>query len=586
LRDGAPVLGAIVETTLERTADATAAEIERVLATVTVRDRDGNRPARPDDIAILFRARAGHQYFEEALETRGIRTYVYKGLGFFDAPEVQDVHALLRYLAEPESDLRAAELLRSRIVRLSDSALAQLAPGFAAALRGPAPVDQMSRLADIDRSLLERARAAVTTWLPLADRVTPSELVDRILRETAYAFELRGRRLMQARENLKKIRGLVRRVESRGYATLGRLADYFETLRAGDESNAIVEASGCVSLMTIHAAKGLEFPIVFVVNLQAPGRGRSNGFSIIERGPADEPEVAFGTTEATRLEDQRDEEELRRLFYVAATRARDRLYLGMEIDDRGKLVRRARSLAGLLPDDLVQALASASVGGAENAVWTAPSGTFAFRLCRPPAQVPEGVAPESVTSASAAAVDCSPLSAGRQAVVLATGDAATEPGAMTADADGRSDRLTGTLVHRLFQRRVPPDVTEDDLTQLAMRLARTQERGDADDLASHARRAAATYLAFRRRADLTALLASGHAEYEVPFSFRPDGRPDEVVRGAIDCLVQSADGSLTVLELKTGAKRTSHGVQAELYASAVRAAWPGCAVRVKILYPD
>ena len=67
----------------------------------------------------------------------------------------------------------------------------------------------------------------------------------------------------------------MRRVENRGYATLGRLADYFETLRAGDESNAIVEASGCVNLMTIHAAKGLEFPIVFVVNLHVPGRGRS-----------------------------------------------------------------------------------------------------------------------------------------------------------------------------------------------------------------------------------------------------------------------------------------------------------------------
>ena len=106
----------------------------------TVRDREtGPRPTRRDDIAILFRARAGHQYFEDALDARGVRTYVYKGLGFFDAPEVQDLQALLRFLARPESDLRAAAFLRSRFVRLSDVALAALAPRLARALLRPSP---------------------------------------------------------------------------------------------------------------------------------------------------------------------------------------------------------------------------------------------------------------------------------------------------------------------------------------------------------------------------------------------------------------------------------------------------------------
>ena len=78
--------------------------------------------------------------------------------------------------------------------------------------------------------------------------------------------------------------------------------------------------------MTIHAAKGLEFPIVFVVNIQAPGRGHGE-VSVIERGPDGTPEVAFRSTPATKLEDRRETEELRRLWYVAVTRARDRLYL-------------------------------------------------------------------------------------------------------------------------------------------------------------------------------------------------------------------------------------------------------------------
>src|SRR5690606_13848527 len=120
---------------MQAAAEAVAAEIARILATVVVRAKDGPaRPAAPDDVAILFRARAGHQVFETALERRGIQTYVYKGLGFFDAPEVQDLQAVLRFLAQPDSDLRAAEYLRSRFVRLSDPGLARLAPSIAAVL--------------------------------------------------------------------------------------------------------------------------------------------------------------------------------------------------------------------------------------------------------------------------------------------------------------------------------------------------------------------------------------------------------------------------------------------------------------------
>ena len=91
-----------------------------------------------------------------------------------------------------------------------------------------------------------------------------------MLAETAYAFETRGPGRRQARENLKKLRGMVGRFQNRGYATLARVADHLDELAVGDESNAAIDARDAVSLMTVHAAKGLEFPIVFVVNL---GRG-------------------------------------------------------------------------------------------------------------------------------------------------------------------------------------------------------------------------------------------------------------------------------------------------------------------------
>ena len=104
-----------------------------------------------------------------------------------------------------------------------------------------------------------------------------------MLHESAYAYEIRGRGRVQARENLKKLRGLVRRLQNRGYATLGRIAARMSQLMAGDESNAIIDALDAVNLMTVHAAKGLEFPVVFVVNLARGTGGRGDAVDVVTR---------------------------------------------------------------------------------------------------------------------------------------------------------------------------------------------------------------------------------------------------------------------------------------------------------------
>jgi len=356
-------------------AEMVASEIVRLIDRATVRDRATGvrREARPADIAVLFRSRDSHREFEKALERRGVSTYVYKGLGFFDADEIQDAVALLRYLADPLSDLRATAFLRSRIVRLSDPAVATLQPGIARALIDPVPPDEAARFEADDACVFERLRVSIPRWLSWVDRRTPLDLLGTILEETAYAFEIEGVHERQARENLKKLRGIIGRFQNRGYATLARVADHLDKLAVGDESNASIDAADAVSLMTVHASKGLEFPIVFVVNM---GRG-TGGFRAPIRVAADaggEASVAIADYQSEADEDAqaRDREETKRLLYVALTRARDRVYLAATVEEGGCRMGRG-SLGEVLPPSVRQLFVAAAASG-EPIVWTGPGG--------------------------------------------------------------------------------------------------------------------------------------------------------------------------------------------------------------------
>ena len=170
-----------------------------------------------------------------------------------------------------------------------------------------------------------------------------------ILRETAYAFEMRGSRRRQARENLKKLRAMIRRAQNRGYPTLARIADHLDRLAVGDESNAAIDAVDAVSLMTVHAAKGLEFPVVCVVNM-GRGTGGPRAPIRVTDGPTGEASVAIADYQSEADEDvtAREREETKRLLYVALTRGRDRLYLSAALK-RGVCRMGRGSLGEVLP---------------------------------------------------------------------------------------------------------------------------------------------------------------------------------------------------------------------------------------------
>jgi ATP-dependent helicase/nuclease subunit A len=630
-------LGIIAAADPEACAAATAEEIARLARTDTVHDRETGlaRRVRPADIAILFRSRESHRLFETALQVRGIPTYVYKGLGFFDADEIKDVVSLIRYLADPASDLRAAAFLRSRFVRLSDVALQRIAPRIALGMQHGDP-DLPARLDDDDRRVIERLHSGLRAWLPLIDRVPPSELLDRILSDTAYEFELRGPGHAQARENLKKIRSIVRRIQNRGYLTFGRLSDRLDRLSAGDESNASVDAIDAVSLMTVHAAKGLEFPIVFVVNLSRGTGGARPPIRVASRAAGAEA-VAVGDFESEADQDAtlRDGEESKRLLYVAVTRARERLYLGSAVGKDG-LRTGGGGLGDVLPDS-VRALFERAclVREPADVEWVARSGRrHRFRVCPPPS----GAAIEPGTPFSGAGLS-SPVhadasSADDDFAPLADRLSVPRVAATSVAAGGERERpggsppaieevaTVGILVHRLFQLVRSHEVTDHGRLS---RIARALMSGAAEFAAAHradrigaettegaeprvdaveslVTKAIDLFTKMRSRPEVAAVLDLAECVFEVPISVRldddlvpllqpkglalPENAPLPIVRGVIDCLARLPDGSVRVIDFKTGPSRPADRVQLAIYLRAAVVLFPGQSVKGLLVYPD
>jgi ATP-dependent exoDNAse (exonuclease V) beta subunit len=195
--------------------------------------------------------------------------------------------ALLWYLADPLSNLRAAAWLRSRVVGISDEGLRRMAPTLAGALSSRESPAVLAQLDADDADALTAARASSRRWRALVDRMPPAELLDCVLEESAYLVEIRGPRFPQARENLKKIRAIIRRIQNRGYATLDRIASHLDRLAVGDDANAAIDASDAGEPDDGTRGQGLEFPVVFVVNIARGTANRRAPIRIATSGDAD-----------------------------------------------------------------------------------------------------------------------------------------------------------------------------------------------------------------------------------------------------------------------------------------------------------
>ncbi|MBX7105834.1 MAG: UvrD-helicase domain-containing protein [Gemmataceae bacterium] len=299
------------------------------------------RAVRPGDVVLLFRSMTSVMYYEQALEDAKLDYYVVGGTAFYSRQEVYDWLDMFRVIESPLDSLSLAGVLRSPFVGLSDDAVYRLARdprGLHAALRDPATRES---LPGGDRGPAERIATLLPQWRDQKDRVPIAELFRRVLADTGYDAALMyeslpGRKLA----NLWKLLDLARQFDAAGGFTLSgfvqRLAELVDIPpKEQQAATQPAEATHVIRLMSIHQAKGLEFPVVVLPEFTAKSQSTSARaawhpkFGCVANPPKEDPPVfpPFPYELWKRCENQADAEEALRVLYVATTRAMDYLLI-------------------------------------------------------------------------------------------------------------------------------------------------------------------------------------------------------------------------------------------------------------------
>src|SRR5215207_3078962 len=330
------------------------AEARAVAARLRAEVDEAGRALR--ELVVLVRATSSLRLYEQALEEQGLTTYVVGGRGYWSQEQVRDGVAYLSLLANPLDEAALYATLASPFCGAGTDALVLLAEagrdegeGAWAALRRAVAAESASWLAalpaDQAARLVAFARFAAGERLR-AERLPVEVLLERAIAATGYDLAILARAGGDRRlANLRKLMRLAREYErAEGRDLRGFLAYAAgQDLAEAREGEAALESEGldAVRLMTIHRAKGLEFPVVCVADLGRPGMTARERLLIAPDGSAGlalatlaggDPVPALGHDRiAKRLADAEAAEE-RRLLYVAATRAQERLILSGGVD--------------------------------------------------------------------------------------------------------------------------------------------------------------------------------------------------------------------------------------------------------------
>ena len=548
-----------------------------------VAERDATvRPARYGDIAVLLPARTILQPLERALASEGIPYRVEGGSLVYATQEIRDLLNCLTAIDDPSDDVAVVATLRSPAYACSDVEIARYRlDGGSFNYLSPAlnEVALEGRVADGLRNLRDwhRRRADLSLAALVESYASDRRLVEIGLLDSGNRNAFRRARFLVEQ---------ARQFDASGPESLRSFLEWLER-RAGD---AILDSEGAgldddedaVRVLTIHAAKGLEFPVVFLAGLGAPpvntppvfSHDRKDGGIGVTIGAASRnAQFKLGPVDAVNAHEKAHAEaERARLLYVAATRARDHLIVSLFHQERTKECPAV---------SLIQA-------GAKDHAEPMPAVT----LLRPARSQPFANLQTDVGGLDEATFDGARVmlvaGARRQRYTSATALGRTGEDKDERDDDtepwsrGRAGTHLGRAVHAALQ-----TLTWDAASEAITAVARAQTVAEAiphlaDEAASLIRVALRSDAAQRARSAKRALR-------EVAFAL-PHG--DTILEGYADLLIESEDGSLEIIDWKTDhipadaveARLRDYELQAGIYVLGIEAATGRVVSRVTYVF--
>ncbi|MEK3885196.1 DNA helicase PcrA [Paenibacillus sp. PL2-23] len=270
---------------------------------------------RYSEHAILYRTNAQSRVIEEILIKSDIPYQIVGGIKFYDRKEIKDILAYLRLISNPDDDISLTRIINVPKRGIGDTTVAKLEEE--AARRGTSIYRVLGDLGPVDvngrtRTLLGEFYGLIHNLTSMVDYLTVTELTEKVLELSQYRIELQRENTLESKarvENIDEFLSVTMDFEQRNedkslvafLTDLALIADIDSMNKDKEEDD---KAGDAVVLMTMHSAKGLEFPVVFIIGME---------------------ESVFPHSRA--LADNEELEEERRLAYVGITRAEEKLYL-------------------------------------------------------------------------------------------------------------------------------------------------------------------------------------------------------------------------------------------------------------------
>ncbi|HXG33047.1 MAG TPA: UvrD-helicase domain-containing protein [Bryobacteraceae bacterium] len=372
-----------------------ARRIAELVGSLEVQTPEGPRTARFRDVAVLVRSMNAMPPLEAAFREFAIPYLMAGGKAYFETRQARDLLHLLRVIANTCDEVSLATVLRSPLVGVGDETLLRLkAFGRLGVALWRLDHEDTSAFDAEDLARLRSFRDRLRRARQLRDEVPADQLLAQFLDASGYELAADGR----ARANTVKFLGLVREVCRQRPLRLRELVERLEIRRQMEREPEAPpdDASDVVRLMTIHQAKGLEFPIVFVAAMhKGPNRRRAalllgpDGLGAKWKDPAGKENSVKDIAYVRALEDlkKREHGEEQRLLYVAMTRAEEHLVLSFALTkkpgtDWPKLVAEGLGITPELEDSTP-------------VLYTPPGADFSVRLWRTRTQPAPGAGASS-----------------------------------------------------------------------------------------------------------------------------------------------------------------------------------------------